>query len=164
MRRTTKFVQGNTFALVPENIAKNPQPYFEGTTFYTKKVADLYSIASEPYFNAWATDGNNRADIQQLSRSLYVLMAEENTTTGCTAILFPKMKSRIQNYIMDRDFYLLLSSIHEWLIVPMGYAPSVDALEDVVKSCNADRNIVSQNEILSDGVYTLSDSGELIRL
>lgn len=83
---------------------------------------------------------------------MYVL-TNESRRNGATSILYEGELERIGRKLKD-DFYILPSSIHEVIIVPMSCGHSRDELRRMVKEINLTQ--VSQVEYLSDHVYVYS--------
>lgn len=71
--------------------------------------------------------------------------------SGC--ILYEDLLSRISQEI-DSDFYILPSSIHEVLLIPVKHATSYAELSAMVREINDTQ--LSREEILSDHVYFYS--------
>lgn len=80
---------------------------------------------------------------------MYVL-TNENGIHGASALLYPGMPERIRT-LMKRNYYLLPSSIHEFLIVPEDPAVCADNLNEMVKEVNATQ--IRKEELLSDHIY-----------
>lgn len=57
-------------------------------------------------------------------------------------------------YKQNCDFYILPSSIHEVLLVPVSYFQEMERLKDMVISIN--QTDLSQDEILSNSIYLYS--------
>lgn len=83
---------------------------------------------------------------------MYVL---SNTTklNGSGCILYEDLLSDISKKI-DSDFYILPSSIHEVLLIPVEHATSYSELTSMVREVNATQ--LTREEILSDHVYFYS--------
>lgn len=64
---------------------------------------------------------------------------------------------RIQE-VIGEDYWLLPSSVHEWVAVPQTFA-SAEALLDLVKEVNA--TVLSEDEFLADGVYAIDELDEM---
>ena len=71
---------------------------------------------------------------------------------GASAVLDTKMMEEIAEKV--GDFFILPSSVHELLIVPVRSGMDVDSLESMVREVNATQ--VQLEERLSDHVYTYS--------
>ena len=83
---------------------------------------------------------------------MYVL---SNTTklNGSGCILYEDLLSEIAQKL-DSDFYILPSSIHEVLLIPVASASSYEDLSSMVHEINATQ--LAREEVLSDRVYFYS--------
>ena len=82
---------------------------------------------------------------------MYVL-SNSIKVNGASAVLDAKMMEDIAEKV--GDFYILPSSIHELLVVPVKSGMDVESLENMVCEVNATQ--VQLEERLSDHVYTYS--------
>lgn len=73
-------------------------------------------------------------------------------TYGAIAILSKKFMSEMID-IIGSDFYLIPSSVHEWIMVAGKYT-DIDSKNEMVREVNA--NEVGKSEILSDHIYGYS--------
>ncbi len=78
---------------------------------------------------------------------------------GAGALFYPGMIDRIHE-LLDGDFYVLPSSVHELILIAV-YDQDPQQLADLVRSAN--RAVVRENEILADDLY-ICESGELHRV
>lgn len=60
--------------------------------------------------------------------------------------------------VVGEDYWLLPSSVHDWIALPQSFAPAEDLL-DMVKEVNA--NVVPEDEVLTDGVYAMDELDEM---
>ena len=91
--------------------------------------------------------------------SMYVLT---NTCSlhGAACILYPGLLKSIGEKLGD-DYYIIPSSLHETLILPLAYSCSPDQLADMIRTVNATQ--VEDEDVLSDSPYFYSrDKGTLI--
>ncbi len=72
---------------------------------------------------------------------------------GAAAILYKGLLEEIA-YELGDDYYLLPSSLHEFIILPRRYSPSTEDLDRMISDINATQ--VSPDEILSDHSYYYS--------
>ena len=79
--------------------------------------------------------------------SMYVL-TNESGMFGASSLFYEGVQQMIRDLI--GDYYALPSSIHEWVIIPKDDS-DVEYMRDLVRSAN--RDIVGQEEVLSDEVY-----------
>lgn len=80
---------------------------------------------------------------------MFVLTNQEKYL-GAMTVYDPEVLSDIAEQLED-DFYLLPSSVHEWVIVPASYAVEEEHLVSTVRNIN--RSSVLEEEILSDHIY-----------
>lgn len=83
---------------------------------------------------------------------IFVLTTEDKAY-GAIAVLYPGMMEDIAT-VLEQDYYIVPSSVHEMLIVPVGFGFSGDELEKMLQEVN--RSDVMEDEILSDRVYYYS--------
>lgn len=69
---------------------------------------------------------------------------------GATVIFSEEVRQKVGNQI-GGDYYLLPSSIHEWVVIPKRWAKSTQEMEDMVQEVNAEA--VEDEDFLSDHVY-----------
>ena len=69
---------------------------------------------------------------------------------GATQMLVPQALEKVADTLGD-SFYILPSSIHEFIAIRESRVDSVDELKNMVQDVN--RTEVADNEILSDNVY-----------
>ena len=69
---------------------------------------------------------------------------------GAASLLYPEMPGKIYEHIRKK-YYLLPSSIHEFLIVPKTPMINPDNLRRMVKEVNETQ--IAQEELLSDHIY-----------
>jgi hypothetical protein len=81
--------------------------------------------------------------------TMFVLSNKEGVY-GAAAVLDRKIMRKVVETI-GSSFYLLPSSIHEWIVVPATPDMDVKQLEAMVRSANA--SVVSPEERLGDRVY-----------
>ena len=108
-----------------------------------------------------AEDENNimREDIKDLvdqltmvstsDRQMYVLTNERHNL-GASTILYPDTLSKVGS-VLNSDFYLLPSSIHEIIIVPDNGYVDEEAMNNMIRSVNSEH--IAPDEILSDHMY-----------
>lgn len=72
---------------------------------------------------------------------------------GAACILYSRVLEDISNQL-DEDFYILPSSIHETIILPVSKSSSRDVLDEMIAEIN--RTQVADEEVLSDHAYYYS--------
>ena len=91
---------------------------------------------------------------------LYILSNTERIY-GAVHMAFPDVLRRIGEQL-ERDFYILPSSIHECLILPYSDMICEDELNDMVSVINFEQ--VAGQDILADHVYFYERSKERVRM
>lgn len=119
-------------------------------------VSVLYECAKEntkkifPYmFRPLNEYVNDTAGISLEKSPLYILSNTEGIF-GASAILYPEMPGKIYK-ILGEKYYLLPSSVHEFLIVPENRLVHPKNLKAMVKEVNETQ--IVEEELLSDNVY-----------
>lgn len=84
--------------------------------------------------------------------SMYVL-TNASGSLGAAAMFYPDVKEKAAELI-DGDYYILPSSIHEVILVPDTMEVKAKDLCEMVKQAN--RTVVEEKDILSDNVYHYS--------
>lgn len=93
---------------------------------------------------------------RELSNTPYNMMVASNEmgTNGASVLLYPEFQKWIEETYGDNAI-IIPSSIHELIVVPENDACSVDELKELVMTVNG--SMLSQDEILSDSVYRMSN-------
>ena len=117
------------------NIDMNNKSVFKGMTEVMMEM-----VGAEIPTDAMLNNGKEQ---------MYVL-SNESKMNGAAAILDTKMMDSIAEKL-DGDYYILPSSIHETLVVPMGSEADRETLESMVRDVNATQ--LAPEEKLSDHVY-----------
>lgn len=91
---------------------------------------------------------------------MYVLTNKEKYF-GAAEILLPSVCRKIGEKLQT-DYYILPSSIHECMIVPVLDGLTPEGLHEMVKEINEEH--VAQEEILGDSVYLYTRSGGLLTI
>lgn len=86
---------------------------------------------------------------EELRMPMYVL-TNECTTYGAAYMIYDSVLEKIGK-ILDDDFWLLPSSVHEMIIVPKKTGACPDELKDMV--CEINETEIPQEEVLSDEIY-----------
>lgn len=86
---------------------------------------------------------------QKEEMELFVL-TNETGISGAGCLLYPHMIKRLKEYL-GGDFYILPSSIHEVILLPIRKAVCEEELNDMIKEINLTQ--VPEEEILSDHAY-----------
>lgn len=119
-------------------------------------ISHLYEIAREntprlyPYILRPLGDYLRFVDgCEQMDSPLWIL-TNVTGVCGASAILYPNMPKQIYDTI-KRSYYLLPSSIHEFLVVPAEKGICREYLKDMVHAVNEAE--VAEDEVLADSVY-----------
>lgn len=86
-------------------------------------------------------------------------LTNESKINGAAALANPKVQEMISEKV-GGDYYILPSSVHEVLIVPMNANMSYEELEAMVQEVNATQ--VQPEEVLSDHVYQYDGKNHVI--
>lgn len=85
-----------------------------------------------------------------MPESSLIILSNELGINGASALLYPEMPKKIYEYV-GRNYYLLPSSIHEFLIVPDDQNIFPENLKEIVRDVN--ENHIAEEELLSDSIY-----------
>lgn len=86
---------------------------------------------------------------EQAKDDAYIL-TNSSRNFGATAILYHSCLRHIGEYLAE-DFYVMPSSIHEVIILPVSMAPSWEELNFIVSEINETQ--LKSEDVLSDGAY-----------
>lgn len=114
-----------------------------GNTLLPAKFQTVTSVISE------IVDVSGRSEEDE---RMYV-MSNLNRNFGAACILYPGKLEEIGKYL-GVDYYVLPSSIHEVIVVPVGEWTNRGSLEGMVKEVNTYQ--VADDEVLADTVYYYS--------
>ena len=79
-----------------------------------------------------------------------IVLSNSRGMNGAGVLLYDRMPEKIYGYVGGK-YYLIPSSIHEFLIVPWEPFLSVENMKEMVHEVN--ENHVAKDEVLSDNVY-----------
>ena len=111
-------------------------------------MSDTGKYRARNLFDDTVCQDSVSSHVNNLGVGTYVLTNQERFN-GASLILLPEVLERIAGILQD-SYYILPSSIHEVLIVPLSVSPSAAELEELVRSVND--TIVEDNDFLSDKV------------
>lgn len=94
--------------------------------------------------------GREVAEEMSLPEAELYILSNKSNMNGFTAIAYDGVLDRAAK-VLDDDYYILPSSIHEGILVPASYGMSEEELRDMVVSVNG--TAVAEEDILSDEVY-----------
>jgi hypothetical protein len=131
-----------------------PQKAYSMTSMM-KRILDFEKNGeSRNYFNIEAAGQIAQAD------EPYVI-TNSNGINGASVILYTDILKEIGEFLGE-DFYLLPSSIHEMLAIPVSAPMDVAEMHEMVGEVN--KSCVVSEEILSDNVYRYECRTETIRI
>lgn len=101
-------------------------------------------------------------DIYDHAQKCMFVLTNTEKYLGAVQIYYPEVLSQIAEQLKD-DFYLLPSSVHEWIIVPAAITAEEDMLLNMVRDIN--RLGVLAEEVLSNNIYfySVSAKGQKLR-
>ena len=105
--------------------------------------------------------GNNLYEVPDKDDVSMFVMTNETHVNGAACMLYEDVIDRLSNDL-DKDLYILPSSVHELIIVPFDDNISGSDLAMIVKDIN--EKGVAAEEILSDNVYEFRRSDKKIHL
>ena len=79
------------------------------------------------------------------------VITNQEKTNGAACVFYPGMLEELAK--SKGNYYLLPSSIHEFIIIEEKLFHNTDELINMVKTINSDHNIISPEDILTNSVY-----------
>lgn len=119
--------------------------------------------AESPYEKDWMDDLIEQMAAQFLVEKIpmYVLTNRQKLN-GAACMLYPGVLKQFAGKV-GRDLYILPSSVHEVILVPVEDQIDQEALRDIVTDIN--RTQVAADEVLSDSIYRFSrEKDRILRL
>lgn len=89
---------------------------------------------------------------EEIPKTLYILTEQEKQFGAIFAYDLNILQDIYEK--LQEDFYLLPSSVHEWIIVPCSFSQDESMLRQTVQEVN--RTEVAEEEVLSDQIYMYS--------
>lgn len=130
---------------------------------FPEKVCGMYSL-----MNGLMEAGDKREmmlDLQEVETSREIeepyVLTNSNGINGATVILYTNTLREL-GCSFGEDYYLLPSSIHEWLAIPVSAPMGEKEMVEMVKEVNA--YCVAREEVLSDNVYRYDNETETIHI
>ena len=103
----------------------------------------------------------DRSDKVSSDRALMLVLSNKTKVFGASCMLYPEVLRPLAEEL-GTDLYILPSSIHEVILMPVNELLSRDDLADMVKEIN--ENEVLPQEVLSDNVYRYYADRDVILL
>lgn len=125
----------------------------------SSQICKITNALFEDYKDFVDLEGLHKTAINNLQKIPYrygnyfgmtVLQHQNNIYGGAVQVLNEMAMKDLAKFLGE-DFYLLPSSIHEWIVVPDSYSLSPKDLAPIVQDVNAD--IVDATEVLSNSIY-----------
>jgi hypothetical protein len=128
----------------------------------TLKVSDKQLVKQqvEKAFNSGKFESINQYIRSDDRYKMYVLTNVQKQY-GASTVLYPKVLKALANRL-DINFFLLPSSIHEFMLVPDDNQKSVEELSEIVRETN--NTAVEVDEILSYSIYYYDRSTGVISI
>lgn len=118
--------------------------------------AQLFSMGDvvDAIIDPFTEKSNNILEngLEEKNESMYIL-SNQFRNLGAACMVYPRMLKMIGE-ILEGDYYLLPSSIHEVILVPKRAGLDFQEMTDMVKEVNS--KLVDAEEILSDHAYFYS--------
>lgn len=146
---------GALFTLARENTER----------IFPERICSMYYLMEDMlHFNTEGEIIENEKKGKRKERGVFYepyVVTNDNGINGAAVILYPDTLRKVGN-ILEDDFYLLPSSIHEMLAIPVSAAISEKDLYDMVWEVN--RTCVAKEEVLSGAVYQYTRETETIKI
>lgn len=110
----------------------------------------LYDLAEK----LMSSEPTNYLEEGKTTNSGMLVLTTKGASCGASAIYVVGTGEKIKEAV--GDYYLLPSSIHEWIVVPESAGISIEELSDTVKGAN--ETVVERHELLSYGVYKWAEN------
>lgn len=131
------------------NASENTPPILEKMTTVMRDILKEKSNALE--MNETEEDIDRVIDIMEENNgNIMYILTNSNKLNGAYCMVYEEYLRKFAQSI-ECDLYILPSSIHEVLIIPMDYGVTKEELENMVRSIN--NTELSPGEVLSDNVY-----------
>lgn len=166
------------FAIVPYFEVNNDQ-IFKGSVLLKKQHVDTWDISSDELLK-WALTNTREkkgvlfvpmsdvltayiseedGELYERARTGMFVLTNREKYLGAVLVYFPEVLKDVFRTIKE-DFYLLPSSVHEWVVVPASCVEDRELLFASV-SCINDSEVLEE-EVLSNNVYYYSSSSQKI--
>lgn len=150
---------------------------WRGSARITKKMQEYYGVSKEQlHYQALENikkDGYEFRDMKEILKKLpFALEMEEEPEDTGMYVLTNASKlygaagildfDLLKQFAENRDFYILPSSLHEWIFVPVVDMDEKEVLDKMVKEVNAE--VVNAEDRLSDHCYYYDAKENKIRM
>ena len=122
------------FRIAESNTCKVLKPDFQTMT----------SVISE------LLEGNTTGNQEEFEEEMMYVLTNKEKSYGAVCLLYPHMLETISEKLQD-SFYVIPSSIHEVIIVPMQKGPTREELDEMI--CDVNSTQLDPVEILSNHAY-----------
>ena len=90
-----------------------------------------------------------------------LILTNAGKTYGACCILYPKVLERLAERV-DGDYYLIPSSVHEFILLPVEQGRSAAELKEMIVEVNSTE--LTPEEILSDQLYLYSRQERCVKI
>lgn len=113
--------------------------------------------------NTWGFSDSElkNSDFSESNLSMMYVLSTQNGINGATAILYPELMAEFA-FRLKSDFYVIPSSIHEMLLIPARFAPSLATLREMIEEVN--KKEVPIEDVLSDNPYFYNRKNGKLRM
>ncbi len=129
------------YQVAEHNTSKLLQPDFQTMTSVISELIEGDNVAEK--------EEQSKKEEEFESEVMYVLTNKEKNY-GAVCLLYPNMLEEIREKLQD-DFYVIPSSVHEVIIVPMRKGPTREELDAMIDDVNSTQ--LSPGEVLSNHAY-----------
>lgn len=137
----------------------------------TDKLIHIWGVTVDDVFAAAETNQNvlrpvnirNISEVLGMSDEEFPIYIVSNSigSFGASAILYPGVADKLHS-ILNGDFYVLPSSVHEMIAIPKCAEFSINTLAEMVASIN--RTSVADCDRLTDSIYTYDFTHNTLKL
>lgn len=154
LQKEWKIDTGDLFALAKDNTKR----------LFPERICSMYSLmnAIGDSEEGEKLDGKlPQGSVKHIFAGEPFVVTNDSGINGAAVILYPDTLKNVGK-ILQGDFYLLPSSIHEMLAIPVHAAINEQDLCDMVREVN--RTCVAKEEILSSSVYRYDQDTETLKI
>lgn len=149
-------------AVVPY-LYSDSNDYGISTTPIRKDYLKFWNITEEEIIK-YAKDNtshffNNELTAISFSVNTMNVLTNDKRMYGASCILFPEFLQYVKKEL-NEEFFLLPSSIHEFIVIPRSFQIKVSELKEVV--CSVNLSVLQPEEILSFSIYYYDGNEVLI--